>query len=157
MNGNLKPFERGMPDAQIDEIACRYGTMTQSGWLFRSERALRDFVRETLATEVQESRPEPCGRDCHRWVDGCDYPECTQAGAQERAAEPPALREALADLVRKALNRAWHMGQNYWADADHESISRNRRADETRAKFEALVEETCDALASPPPNSGRES
>jgi len=54
------------------------------------------------------------------------------------------------DLVRKALNRAWQMGQDYWADADHEWVSRHRRADETRAKFQALVEETCAALASPP-------
>jgi len=61
-------------------------------------------------------------------------------------AEPPALPEAQIDLVRKALNRAWHLGQSYWVDADHEWPSRNRRAEETRAKFEALVEETCAAL-----------
>ena len=51
------------------------------------------------------------------------------------------------DVVTKALRRAWSLGQTYWSQADSESYSQNRRADETQLKFERLVEDTRAALA----------
>ena len=49
---------------------------------------------------------------------------------------------ATPETVRKALQRAYSLGQTYWQQADSESFSQNRKADETAAKFQALVEET---------------
>lgn len=51
-----------------------------------------------------------------------------------------------AATVEAALNRAWHLGQTYWQQADSESFSQHRKADETLAKFRALVADTCAML-----------
>ena len=51
-----------------------------------------------------------------------------------------------ADLVRKALRRAWELGQTYWQQADSESLKQQAKSDQTREAFNALIEETCDAL-----------
>jgi hypothetical protein len=53
-------------------------------------------------------------------------------------------------LLEKALRRAFALGQDYWADADSESYSANRRADDRRQKFETLVSETLASLAAQP-------
>jgi hypothetical protein len=53
-------------------------------------------------------------------------------------------------LLEKALRRAFALGQDYWADADSESYSANRRADDHRQKFETLVSETLASLAAQP-------
>ena len=58
-----------------------------------------------------------------------------------------ALAEDLQDTVSKALRRAWQLGQTYWQQADSEYTSQHRKADETRGKFDALVEETRAAIA----------
>ena len=50
-------------------------------------------------------------------------------------------------MVSKALREAYSLGQRYWQQADSEYISQHKKADDTRAKFLALVEETCAALA----------
>ena len=50
-------------------------------------------------------------------------------------------------MVSKALREAYYLGQRYWQQADSEYISQHKKADDTRAKFLALVEETCAALA----------
>ena len=50
-------------------------------------------------------------------------------------------------MVSKALREAYNLGQRYWQQADSEYISQHKKADDTRAKFLALVEETCAALA----------
>lgn len=50
--------------------------------------------------------------------------------------------EDLADLVSKALTRAWSLGQIYWQQADSEYASQWKKSDETQAKFNQLVEET---------------
>ena len=60
------------------------------------------------------------------------------------------LTSGVADLlamVSKALHKAYNLGQRYWQQADSEYISQHKKADDTRAKFLALVEETCAALA----------
>ena len=54
--------------------------------------------------------------------------------------------------LQKALRRAYHLGQNYWADADSESYSANKRADKHRQDFDALCEEAL-AYTTPQPNS----
>ena len=68
-----------------------------------------------------------------------------------------ALRDALegkADLVSKAMRRAWQLGQTYWQQADSEYTSQHRKADETQAKFQTLVDETRAAiLAGVTPNA----
>ena len=52
------------------------------------------------------------------------------------------------DTVSKALRRAWQLGQTYWQQADSESWSQNKKADETQAKFDMLVDETRAAIES---------
>jgi len=44
--------------------------------------------------------------------------------------------------VRAAMRRAFNLGQTYWQQADSQSYAENRRSDETRRKFDELVEET---------------
>lgn len=50
-------------------------------------------------------------------------------------------------MVSKALREAYYLGQRYWQQTDSEYISQYKKADDTRANFLALVEETCAALA----------
>ena len=50
-------------------------------------------------------------------------------------------------MVSKALREAYNLGQRYWQQADSDYISQHKKSDDTRAKFLALVEETCAALA----------
>lgn len=52
------------------------------------------------------------------------------------------------DEIRAALKRAFSLGQTYWQQADSDSYAQNRRADDTRAKFDQLV--TVTALAAAP-------
>lgn len=54
--------------------------------------------------------------------------------------------EDKADLVAIALRRAWQLGQTYWQQADSDFISHHRKADETQAKFQTLVDETKAAV-----------
>lgn len=50
------------------------------------------------------------------------------------------------DELRKALRRAFHLGQIYWQQADSESRAENRKAEGTQQKFDALLEEAVAAL-----------
>lgn len=63
---------------------------------------------------------------------------------------PPAgLKQApdeLIEAVHGALHTAWRFGQTYWQQADSESYSQWKKADETQAKFYALVYETINSL-----------
>ena len=52
----------------------------------------------------------------------------------------------MADLVSKALRRAYSLGQTYWQQADSGSYNQNKKADETERKFQALIEETRAAV-----------
>lgn len=47
-----------------------------------------------------------------------------------------------ADLVSKALRKAWQLGQTYWQQADSEYPSQWKKADATQATFDQLVEDT---------------
>lgn len=61
----------------------------------------------------------------------------------------PSVRPDGGDAAReleKALRRAYSLGQTYWQQADSESYAQNRRAEETRRRFEALVSDTREAL-----------
>lgn len=60
-------------------------------------------------------------------------------------ASPTGLDEA---AIRAAMRRAFALGERHWQQADSEYHSENRKAAGTRAKFDALVNETC-AAASP--------
>ena len=51
-----------------------------------------------------------------------------------------------ADLVSKALRRAWQLGQTYWQQADSEFQSHWKKADATQATFDQLVEDTRAAI-----------
>jgi hypothetical protein len=62
--------------------------------------------------------------------------------------------EALGETIRKALTRAWHLGQTYWQQGDSESYSQNRKSDETLATFRAFVDDTIAALSQPQQPSG---
>ena len=62
-------------------------------------------------------------------------------------ATPTSGAADLPAMVSKALREAYNLGQRYWQQADSEYISQHKKADDTRAKFLALVEETCAALA----------
>lgn len=60
--------------------------------------------------------------------------ECQQAGGLDMGA---------------ALRRAFNLGQTYWQQADSEYTSQHRKADETLARFNALVVEISAALSQP--------
>lgn len=61
------------------------------------------------------------------------------------------MSDDTADMVSKALRRAWKLGQTYWQQADSESYSANKRAATTEATFAKLVDETRAALAAAQP------
>ena len=50
------------------------------------------------------------------------------------------------DEVTKALRQAYNLGQIYWQQADSEYISQHKKADQTEAKFQELLETTVAAL-----------
>lgn len=95
------------------------------------------------------------------WKDnwGCDTIPLAKDAADEierLRAELDALRgrepnEDLAHVVSKAMRRAWQLGQTYWQQADSEYHSQNKKADETEAKFQKLVDETRGAVLAPQP------
>ena len=66
--------------------------------------------------------------------------------AAERLGEFAAALEDRADVVSKALAKAWRLGQTYWQQADSEYTSQHKKAAETQAKFQALVDETRAAI-----------
>ncbi len=50
------------------------------------------------------------------------------------------------DEVLKALRQAYNLGQIYWQQADSEYISQHKKADQTEAKFQDLLDTTVAAL-----------
>ena len=50
--------------------------------------------------------------------------------------------QELRELVEKAIQRAYYLGQEYWRLADSESWSDNRRSFDIQDKFDALRSET---------------
>lgn len=48
--------------------------------------------------------------------------------------------------LRAALNRAYRLGQNYWAQADSDYTSQWKKAAVTQATFKQLVEDTVSAF-----------
>jgi len=54
--------------------------------------------------------------------------------------------EMTKDEVTKALRRAYNLGQIYWQQADSEYMSQHKKADQTEAKFQELLETTSSAL-----------
>lgn len=64
-----------------------------------------------------------------------------------------ALAPAEPVAVAKALRRAFSLGQTYWQQADSESYSQNRKSEETRAKFDALVAEVCATTSTAAPRA----
>jgi len=76
---------------------------------------------------------------------------CSGSGHVNASGKAPASGEggngSFDEFVSKALRRAFQLGQTYWQQADSEYLSQNRRADETYARFVALVDETRTALA----------
>lgn len=94
----------------------------------------------------------PLARDLERENGECEL------RAAERLGEFAAALEDRADVVSKALAKAWHLGQTYWQQGDVADQVRNadqhKKADETQAKFQALVDETRAAiLADVTPNA----
>jgi hypothetical protein len=49
-------------------------------------------------------------------------------------------------LIKKALNTAWHLGQAYWAQADSEYLSQQKKSEETLAMYRALIVDTIAVL-----------
>jgi hypothetical protein len=80
----------------------------------------------------------------------------------------PALRKLHAKLyagqapaegvltLDQALRRAFILGQTYWQQADSDSYSQNRKSDETRQKFEALVSSILSTPAGQAPAPAQE-
>jgi len=82
-------------------------------------------------------------------------PSWSPSMTEECNAAATACREALAqpagergELIRKAMRKAYSLGQTYWQQADSEFTSHHKKADVTQAKFTALVEETAALLSS---------
>ena len=75
------------------------------------------------------------------------YRDSAIAAIKEALAQPE--QEPVAFDVQKALRRAYHLGQSYWADADSESYAANKRSDKHRQNFDELCEEAL-AYTTPP-------
>jgi hypothetical protein len=60
------------------------------------------------------------------------------------------------EQVRQALRRAFDLGQLYWQQADSDSPRQHAKADQTQAKFDALVAQTCSALQQQEAGSARQ-
>lgn len=54
--------------------------------------------------------------------------------------------EDVVDLVKKALRRAWSLGQTYWQQADSESWKQQAKSADTQRKFDTLIKETLAAM-----------
>ena len=61
-----------------------------------------------------------------------------------------------ADMVINALRRAWTLGQAYYYQAHSEFYGQNKKSDETKIKFETLIEEKRAALSQPAPRGVEE-
>lgn len=57
------------------------------------------------------------------------------------------LPDDLADVIDKALSRAWNLGQTYWRQADSDSYKQNALSDKTQQMFEELRDQTRAAIA----------
>lgn len=102
--------------------------------------AMRDTANEPVAWATA------VGSNAHiSW--GKDRPDYPIRYEVPLYTTPPAapVQEPVAFDFQKALKRAYHLGQNYFADADSKSYSANKRAEKHRQEFEALCE---DALNS---------
>lgn len=58
------------------------------------------------------------------------------------------MNEDLQYEVSEAMEKAYQLGQTYWQQADSEWYSRNKKANETQKKFDALVVEIREVIAS---------
>lgn len=67
------------------------------------------------------------------------------------AAQPtPAVDlSGLTEKVRANMITAFNLGQNYWQQADSESVSQHKKAERTMEKFINLNDETCSLLSAP--------
>ena len=57
------------------------------------------------------------------------------------------MSEDVQDVVSKAMRQAFQLGQTYWQQADSESYSQNKKADDTQRKFYELVDKTRATIA----------
>lgn len=72
--------------------------------------------------------------------------EAAAAIKTPEAVAKPMTDDDCADMVTKALRRAWSLGQTYCQQADSDSFVQNKRADKTAAMFAELVNSTHTAL-----------
>lgn len=56
------------------------------------------------------------------------------------------MSELTPEALTAALRRAYSLGQIYWQQVDSDRASQHRKADETEARFRALVAEMVAAL-----------
>lgn len=103
---------------------------------------------EHALAECRDAYPVPeAGSDLESlWSQAMGNPKSVSAYVKARALSAAPAAQPMTDVVRKALDRAFVMGQNYWADADSESYSANKRSDVTRQKFNAMRDEVCAQL-----------
>lgn len=52
--------------------------------------------------------------------------------------------------IRAAMKKAFYLGQTYWQQTDSEYVSQQNKSDATKAKFDALLEETVINATHPP-------
>ena len=52
--------------------------------------------------------------------------------------------------IKAAMKKAFNLGQTYWQQADSEYVSQQNKSDATKAKFDALLEETLINATHPP-------
>lgn len=56
--------------------------------------------------------------------------------------------EDIADVVSMALTKAYILGQTYFSQADSESWRMNKKANDTEAEFQNLVDDVRDKILS---------
>ena len=58
-----------------------------------------------------------------------------------------AALEDAQDIASKTAQKVWSLGQTYWQQVDSEYQSQWKKADETRAKFQQVVDDARSAIA----------
>lgn len=116
--------------AGTPEFTGLRGSLRRSGGMMSWAALLQEIDMETISVAAYDRLNELNEKNAQRILD------------LEQQLEDKA------DVASKALRKAWQLGQTYWQQADSEYTSQHRKADETQAKFQTLVDETRAAILS---------
>ncbi len=129
-------FWNSMPDTEGDDAAFR--------WLQEKTDEAADTI-ERLERELVAAKEEIYFQACLT-KELLPYQERAAIAEQQRDELLAALEDAQ-DIASKTAQKAWSLGQTYWQQVDSEYQSQWKKADETQAKFQQVVDDARSAIA----------